>query len=91
MVIQIHTGEFYYIGDGGTVLNTPDSYWVGWYNSLFRVCVPLFVMLSGYFLFPVTDTASFFKKAAQQDSRAIHHLVLPVCLLPVLYGKSPIS
>lgn len=62
MVIQIHTGEFYYIGSGGTVLNTPSAYWVGWLNSLFRVSVPLFVMLSGFFLFPVNDEKKFFRK-----------------------------
>jgi surface polysaccharide O-acyltransferase-like enzyme len=62
MVIQIHTGEFYYIGNGGTVINSSDSHYVGWYNSLFRICVPLFVMLSGYYLFPVNNTKSFFQK-----------------------------
>ena len=30
MVIQIHTGEFYYIGDRGNVLNTIDANWVCW-------------------------------------------------------------
>jgi surface polysaccharide O-acyltransferase-like enzyme len=62
MVMQIHTGEFYYIGRGDTVINTASAYWVGWYNSLFRVCVPLFVMLSGFYLFPVNDEKLFFKK-----------------------------
>lgn len=62
MVIQIHTGEFYYIGEAGKVLNTVDAHWVGWYNSLCRICVPLFVMISGFFLFPVNDTSTFFKK-----------------------------
>lgn len=62
MVMQIHTGEFYYIGNDGTVINSADSHIVGWYNSAFRTCVPLFVMLSGYFLFPINDTAAFFKK-----------------------------
>lgn len=62
MVLQIHAGEFYYISPQGTVSHTTDAWWVGWYNSLFRVCVPLFVMLSGFFLFPVTDTRAFFKK-----------------------------
>lgn len=62
MVIQIHTGEFYYIGSGGTVLNTSNAYWVGWLNSLFRVSVPLFVMISGFFLFPVNDEKRFFQK-----------------------------
>ena len=62
MVLQIHAGEFYYISPQGTVLHTADAEWVGWYNSLFRVCVPLFVMISGFFLFPVTDTKAFLKK-----------------------------
>jgi surface polysaccharide O-acyltransferase-like enzyme len=62
MVIQVHSGEFYYIGNIGQVLNTPDAHWVGWYNSLCRTCVPLFVMLSGFFLFPVGEVNTFFKK-----------------------------
>jgi len=62
MVIQAHAGEFYYIGAGETVLNTADAHRGGWFNSLCIASVPLFVMLSGYFLFPVKDTAAFFKK-----------------------------
>jgi surface polysaccharide O-acyltransferase-like enzyme len=62
MVIQIHAGEFYYIGSDAGVLNTPDSHWVGWLNSLLRVSVPLFIMLSGFFLFPVHDERTFFRK-----------------------------
>lgn len=62
MVVQIHTGEFYYIGPGGSVLNTAAAHWVGWLNSLFRSCVPLFVMISGAFLFPVRDEGAFFRK-----------------------------
>jgi surface polysaccharide O-acyltransferase-like enzyme len=41
MVMQIHTGEFEYIGTDGSVLHTPGSWEVGWTNSLLRVCVPL--------------------------------------------------
>ena len=62
MVVQVHTGEFYYIGPGGSVLDTPAAHWVGWLNSLFRSCVPLFVMISGVFLFPVTNEGAFFRK-----------------------------
>jgi surface polysaccharide O-acyltransferase-like enzyme len=29
MVIQIHTGEFYYIGNGGAVINSPAAHIVG--------------------------------------------------------------
>jgi surface polysaccharide O-acyltransferase-like enzyme len=62
MVMQVHSGEFYYIGANGAVQHTIDAQWVGWYNSICRSCVPLFVMISGFFLFPVGDTATFLKK-----------------------------
>ena len=60
--MQIHTGEFEYIGADGSVLHTAGSWAVGWINSLFRMCVPLFVMVSGFFLFPVGDERRFFKR-----------------------------
>ena len=62
MVVQIHTGEFYYISSSGSVMNTPAAHWVGWLNSLLRSCVPLFVMISGVFLFPVKNEGAFFRK-----------------------------
>ena len=62
MVMQIHTGEFEYIAKDGTVLHTAGSWAVGWTNSLLRVCVPLFVMITGYFLFPIGNERTFFRK-----------------------------
>jgi surface polysaccharide O-acyltransferase-like enzyme len=79
MVIQIHTGEFYYIGNDGAVINSPAAHIVGWFNSLFRACVPLFVMLSGYYLFPITDTTTFFK-------RRMSRVAIPFVLWCVLYA-----
>jgi surface polysaccharide O-acyltransferase-like enzyme len=79
MVVQIHTGEFYYIGDAGNVLNTADANCVGWYNSLCRICVPLFVIISGFFLFPVNDTRLFFKKRFSR-------VAIPFVLWCILYA-----
>ncbi len=62
MVVQIHTGEFEYIAKDGTVLHTPGSWAVAWTNSLLRACVPLFVMITGFFLFPVGNERTFFRK-----------------------------
>jgi len=63
LVIQVHTGEFYYIGEGGTVLSGDSPFWVGILNSICRVSVPLFVMISGYLLLPVKeDMKTFFTK-----------------------------
>jgi surface polysaccharide O-acyltransferase-like enzyme len=61
MVMQIHTGEFEYIGSNG-VIHSDGARAVGWINSLFRSSVPLFVMISGFFLFPVGDDRVFFRK-----------------------------
>ncbi|MFN8415410.1 MAG: acyltransferase family protein [Cytophagaceae bacterium] len=79
MVIQVHAGEFYYIGPVGEVLNTPEAQIVGWINSLFRSCVPLFVMLSGYFLFPVNDTKQFLTKR-------LTTILIPFVIWSVLYA-----
>jgi surface polysaccharide O-acyltransferase-like enzyme len=62
MVMQIHTGEFEYIGSDGSVLHTAGAWAVGWTNSLLRVCVPLFVMITGFFLFPIENEGKFFRK-----------------------------
>ena len=62
MVIQAHAGEFYYIGRGGLVSNVADAWWVGWYQPLCIISVPLFVMISGLFMFPVTQISVFLKK-----------------------------
>ncbi|MBP7487229.1 MAG: acyltransferase family protein [Parabacteroides sp.] len=80
MVIQVHAGEFFYIGAGGAVLPGEDPYWVNLFNSLCRTAVPLFVMLSGYFLLPVKEEMSqFFRK------RFIR-VVIPFIVWCVLYA-----
>ena len=79
MVIQVHSGEFYYIGNIGQTLNTLDAHWVGCYNSICRSCVPLFVMLTGYFLFPVNDLGIFLKKR-------MGRVAIPFIIWCVLYA-----
>ncbi len=53
LVIQAHVGENYYIGADGGVLSGGGAVWGCWLNSVARCAVPLFVVLSGYFLLPV--------------------------------------
>lgn len=61
MVLQVHIGEYYYIDHDGYVLSGDGPFWVGFVNSACRTCVPLFVMISGFFLLPVkTDMPTFF-------------------------------
>ncbi|WP_029904703.1 acyltransferase [Prevotella sp. 10(H)] len=80
MVIQVHAGEFYYIGEGNTVINNADASWVGLYNSLFRSAVPLFIMITGYFVLPVKEEMSTFFK------RRFTRVVIPFVVWCGLYA-----
>ena len=63
LVIQQHASEFYYIGEGGTVVTGSNTFWIGIITTLCRSSVPLFVMLSGFLLLPMQDKIStFFRK-----------------------------
>lgn len=63
LVMVQHSSEFYYIGDQGALVLDSSVYSIRWLNSLSRTCIPLFVMLSGYFLLPMKGgTGAFFKK-----------------------------
>ena len=53
LVLWQHASEYYYIGDNLSIIhaNIPLLTWI---NSVARICVPLFVMISGYLLLPVS-------------------------------------
>ena len=79
MVLQVHAGEFYYIADGGLVAAGGEPVWACWLNSLCRTAVPLFVMLSGFFLLPVRErTRDFF---ARRFVRVVVPFLVWCCLL----------
>lgn len=61
-VLFQHSSEYYYIGDNLSI-QVDNSYTIGWINSLSRICIGLFVMISGYLLLPVkTTTKEFFSR-----------------------------
>jgi len=63
LVIEIHSGQLYYIDSEGGLIKSEKNIWPGIFNSLATVCVPLFVMISGYLLLPMkTDYSTFLKK-----------------------------
>ncbi|MCD7974116.1 MAG: acyltransferase family protein [Candidatus Azobacteroides sp.] len=83
LVIQVHAGEFYYIGEEGNVLPGCGPYWIALFNSLGRAAIPLFIMITGYFVLPVRDSLSvFFKKRFTRV--AVPFVVW--CILYALYG-----
>ena len=61
--MQTHAGEIFYIDTNGDLITDKKNIYPGIFNSLARVCVPLFIMISGYLLLPMkTDYKTFLKK-----------------------------
>lgn len=62
LVLWQHSNECYYIGDGGSLVKDVLPT-VGIVDSYARVCIGLFVMISGYLLLPMKlPTGQFFKR-----------------------------
>lgn len=60
LVIWQHVIEPYYAYPDLTIVRNADTPIVGWINSLTPIEVPLFVMISGYFLLPLREKTSIF-------------------------------
>ncbi|MCQ2288539.1 MAG: acyltransferase family protein [Muribaculaceae bacterium] len=81
MVMVVHSTEPFYLGgDGGLILTRADMWWSAAFDSMVRMCVPLFVIASSYLQFPLHySTGEFFKR------RAVRVLV-PFVLWSVVYA-----
>lgn len=66
LVLVVHSTEpFYFGGKGCYIAGESDMYWIAFFEALARSCVPLFVIASGYLLFPLRyDAVTFAKKRA---------------------------
>lgn len=68
LVIQQHASEFYYIGEGETVVTGSNTFWIGIITTLCRSSVPLFVMLSGFLLLPMQEKFLHFFASVSPES-----------------------
>lgn len=84
MVILVHTIEPFYLGGNGTcIASHSDALWVTCINSLLRVAVPLFVMISGYLLVPIQGTTEGFFR------RRFTRVAIPFVVWSLLYALIP--
>lgn len=80
LVVWQHVTECYYILPDFNISNNSDTSIIGWINSLTPIEVPLFVMISGYFLLPMnTDIVQFFK-------RRIMRVIYPFIIWCIVYA-----
>lgn len=66
LVLVVHSTEPFYLGgEGSRILTLSDAYWVSFFDSFARACVPLFVIASSYLQLPMRyDASRFFKRRA---------------------------
>lgn len=81
MVMVVHSTEPFYLGgQGSLILTQSDAWWVSFFDSFVRACVPLFVVASSYLQFPLHyPTGEFLRR------RALRVLV-PFAVWSVLYA-----
>jgi len=81
MVILVHAIEPFYLGDGGTLIQTRgDALWCTGLDSALRAAIGLFVMTSSYLLVPLKyDARTFFRKRFVR-------IFIPFVIWSVLYA-----
>ena len=80
LVVWQHITECYYINPDMTIPQHEGMPIIGWMNSMTPIEVPLFVMISGYFLLPLKmDVGAFFK-------RRFTRILIPFVVWCVIYA-----
>lgn len=66
MVMVVHSTEPFYLGGEGSLIATrSDAFWVSFFDTVVRCCVPLFIIASSYLQFPVHyPTGEFLRRRA---------------------------
>lgn len=81
MVMVVHSTEpFYFGGEGSLIRDESDAFWVAFFDSIVRCCVPLFVIASSYLLFPLKiSTGEFVRRRAVR-------ILIPFVIWSVFYA-----
>ena len=81
MVMVVHCTEPFYLGgEGSLILTESDAWWVDFFDTFVRACVPLFVVASSYLQFPLHYSSVEFMRR-----RAVRVLV-PFAVWSVVYA-----
>ncbi|MDE6181473.1 MAG: acyltransferase family protein, partial [Phocaeicola sp.] len=81
MVMVVHAMEPFYIGGQGALVRTEaDAWWAAFFNSVVRMCVPLFIIASSYLQFPLRYTAGEFFR------RRVVRVLVPFAVWSLLYA-----
>ena len=81
MVLVVHSTEPFYLGgEGSYIASQSDVFWVAFFDSIARACVPLFIIASSFLLLPLKyPTATFFRKR-------LVRVIVPFVVWTVIYA-----
>ena len=81
LVMLVHSTEPFYLGgDGSLILTRCDAFWVSFFDTFARACVPLFIVASSYLQFPLHYSASEFAR------RRAGRILIPFVFWTVIYA-----
>ena len=90
LVLVVHASETFY-GDKILVANQDVRLWLGIWDGIARVSVPLFMVCSAYLLAPLREDQSwgeFFRRRAKRILPPMFIFFILYSVLPVLWGAS---
>ena len=81
LVMLVHSTEPFYLGgDGSLILTRADAFWVSFFDTFARACVPLFVVASSYLQFPLHYSTGEFAR------RRAGRILIPFVFWSVIYA-----
>lgn len=89
LVIMVHASETFYGPEGNLILSQEHRLWIGIWDGLSRISVPLFMMCSAYLLLPLDEGKSwsdFFKRRFNRTVPPMAFFMVLYCLIPPLFG-----
>ena len=91
LVLVVHSSETFYGYSGVPVASQTDRLWIGIWDGIARVSVPLFMICSAYLLAPMRENqpwGEFFKRRAKRILPPMFIFFALYAVLPVIWGAS---
>jgi surface polysaccharide O-acyltransferase-like enzyme len=94
-VMMVHSSEWFYgPEDGNLILSESHRLWIGIWDGMSRISVPLFMICSAYLLLPMKENVSwtdFYKRRFLRVVPPMLVFMVLYCIIPALTGMVPWS
>lgn len=85
LVLMVHSSETFYGPEGNLILSADHRLWIGIWDGMSRISVPLFMICSAYLLLPMSEGQSW----SEFYKRRFLRVVPPMIVFMVLYAIVP--